>query len=315
MKKITLLSALFGIISSVNSQTIQLATGDTLLYIPFKDIYVNAADMGTFSTNNEDKDGYSIVQAKVFCDWSLDGGGSFQSNWNTLYKTTGGNTNYCIGALTAFSNDSYQADDWYTVGPITIPSGGATLVWKDRVSDDQDRNGYEVKLSTTGLMSSNFTAAPIYSQPDLLDDPTITTNWYSHSYVLNSSTELGQKIYFAFHHNGTDVSTLMIDNIMVMNGITFGINEPSGNIIKLDQNIPNPFNHTSVVNYRIEKGAEVTLTVCDITGRKVLAFNEGFQSQGSHQVILNSDKLSKGIFFYTLKAGENSLTKKMIVTE
>ena len=315
MKKLILLQLLFGIILSANSQNIKLASGDTLLYIPFKDIYVNAADTANFSTNNEDKDGYPIINTNVVCDWYVDGGGSYASNWNTLFKTNANDTDFSIGAIWAFAIDTYQADDWYTFGPVTIPSAGATFKWSDRVTDANDRNGYEVKISTSGLTSSSFTTSPIYSQPDLLDDPTITSNWYPHSYSLIASVYGGQQVYFAIHHNGIDVSTLQIDNIMIMKGELLDINEKSYNELNLEQNIPNPFNKTSVINYELKKPTKVHFEVVDMAGRKILAMEQGLKEKGTHQITINADLLPKGIYFYSLKTGDVSVTRKMIITE
>lgn len=315
MKKLMFsLSVLLSVISSLPAQTIKTAGVDTLLYIPFRDIFVNTVDQANFKTNNEDKDGYPVNTSLVNCDWTLYGGGSFQSKWNMLYKKTGVDTNFCIGTPWAFNNDAYQANDWYTFGPITIPSDGATFKWSDRVTDPNDRNGYEVRLSTTGLESTYFTSAPIFSRPDMMDDPTVTTNWYPHTKVLSGSSYGGKKVYFAIHHNATDVSTLQMDNIIVLKGTTTGIEE-FNNEIAMDQNFPNPFSQMSTVGYELKNSAKVNFEICDITGKQLVSMDEGIQHAGINTLTINASSLAKGIYFYSVKANGFSLTRKMIVTE
>jgi hypothetical protein len=82
--------------------------------------------------------------------------------------------------------------------------------------------------------------------------------------------------------------------------------------LKLYQNMPNPYSNTTLINYEIAKNDNVTLDIFDITGKKVVSIAEGDQSAGAHAIEVMADLLP-GVYFYTLKAGEYSLTKKMTV--
>jgi hypothetical protein len=94
-----------------------------------------------------------------------------------------------------------------------------------------------------------------------------------------------------------------------------GLSTLTQNGVSLSQNVPNPFTGNSTINYEIASAAKVTLEVTDITGRKVAEYNEGVKTAGSYQIGLNAKDFNKGIYFYTLRVGENSLTKKMIISE
>jgi hypothetical protein len=97
---------------------------------------------------------------------------------------------------------------------------------------------------------------------------------------------------------------------------TVGINEQAFvNGIKLVQNQPNPFDKTSLIGYEIANPSNVTLSVYDITGKRVMYVEEGKKIAGKHSIEINAEKLHSGIYFYTLTAGDNSLTKKMTVME
>ncbi len=82
---------------------------------------------------------------------------------------------------------------------------------------------------------------------------------------------------------------------------------------ELQQNYPNPFNPTTTINYSIVKESNVRLDIYDILGRHVQTLVNGSQATGKYSVELNAGNLSSGIYFYTLRAGEFTMTKKMLL--
>ncbi|MCB0805505.1 MAG: T9SS type A sorting domain-containing protein, partial [Bacteroidales bacterium] len=81
----------------------------------------------------------------------------------------------------------------------------------------------------------------------------------------------------------------------------------------VSQNMPNPFNGTSWVNIDLHKSCEVFLEVSNIAGQTVYATEKRLMQSGSHRLRIDADLLRPGIYFYTVHAGESSITKKMIV--
>ena len=85
--------------------------------------------------------------------------------------------------------------------------------------------------------------------------------------------------------------------------------------LMLYQNYPNPFNPSTVIRYELPSAGLVTLKVYDVMGRKVATLVDEFKEAGSYNSqfsILNS-QLPSGIYFYKIRAGSFSQTKKMIV--
>lgn len=86
----------------------------------------------------------------------------------------------------------------------------------------------------------------------------------------------------------------------------------------LSQNYPNPFNPETIISYHIAKISNVNLIVYDLLGRNVaqLVDNEE-QYPGIYNVkfIMNDElnRLSNGVYFYRLQAGEFVSVKKMIL--
>jgi Secretion system C-terminal sorting domain len=81
----------------------------------------------------------------------------------------------------------------------------------------------------------------------------------------------------------------------------------------LDQNYPNPFNPTTIIRYQITTDGLVQLKIYNILGKEIKTLVNKEQQQGLYEVELNASDLSSGVYFYCLKAGSFSSTKKMIV--
>ena len=94
-----------------------------------------------------------------------------------------------------------------------------------------------------------------------------------------------------------------------------GLAENAENGIALSQNQPNPANGSTVIGYSISEAANVALNVYDITGKMVLNVNEGKKAAGKHSVTINTNSLPNGIYYYSLTAGERTITKKMVVID
>ncbi len=90
-------------------------------------------------------------------------------------------------------------------------------------------------------------------------------------------------------------------------------NEAKG--LNLGQNVPNPFNGTSLVSYSLTKEANVTFEVVDITGKVVKTMNLGRKAAGDYNLTLNSSEFAPGVYFYTMTTGAERISKRMVVTE
>lgn len=82
----------------------------------------------------------------------------------------------------------------------------------------------------------------------------------------------------------------------------------------LGQNYPNPFNPSTTINYSISRDCHVTLKLYNICGQLVATIVDEFQHAGSYSKHFDGgDRLSRGIYYYQLKAGDFVDTKRMAV--
>ncbi|MBD3216707.1 MAG: T9SS type A sorting domain-containing protein [candidate division Zixibacteria bacterium] len=88
--------------------------------------------------------------------------------------------------------------------------------------------------------------------------------------------------------------------------------------VELYQNFPNPFNPTTSIQYSLDSRQAVRIDIFDIRGRQVAMIVDDVKDAGVHQAYWNGrdDKgtpAASGIYFYRLKTGDHTLTKKMIL--
>jgi endo-1,4-beta-xylanase len=81
----------------------------------------------------------------------------------------------------------------------------------------------------------------------------------------------------------------------------------------LEQNFPNPFNPATSIRYSIAKTSEVSLTVFDMLGRQVQTLAHSMQAPGEYTVTFNAQNLASGIYFYQLRTGRFTDTKKLML--
>ena len=86
----------------------------------------------------------------------------------------------------------------------------------------------------------------------------------------------------------------------------------SGVGFELYQNQPNPFVNKTFIGFHLPEAATATLTVYDETGR-VLFTQQGDYAKGYNAVMLDRALLTTtGVLYYTLTAGDDTATRKMI---
>jgi hypothetical protein len=82
---------------------------------------------------------------------------------------------------------------------------------------------------------------------------------------------------------------------------------------QLSQNYPNPFNPTTTINYSIPSSQFVNITAFDICGKEIECLVNEEKLPGYYEVKFDGRNLSSGIYFYQIRTGQFSETKKFIL--
>ncbi len=87
---------------------------------------------------------------------------------------------------------------------------------------------------------------------------------------------------------------------------------------QLDQNYPNPFNPTTRISFTIEpraNGAPLTLDVINVLGQRIVRLRDETAHAGTQSFEFDASNLPSGIYLYRLQVGNDSQTKKMVLSK
>lgn len=75
---------------------------------------------------------------------------------------------------------------------------------------------------------------------------------------------------------------------------------------------PNPFAESTTISYSLKEKLPVSLTIYDITGKKVSVLVNGMQEAGEHNIPFETNSLKKGLYIYRLNTGNHLNVGKII---
>ena len=86
----------------------------------------------------------------------------------------------------------------------------------------------------------------------------------------------------------------------------------------MSQNYPNPFNPETSIKYSLRQNAYVVIKVVDLLGKEVRTLVEEEKNAGYHEVVWNGldshgSSVASGVYFYTMKAGTFTETRKLLL--
>jgi hypothetical protein len=86
----------------------------------------------------------------------------------------------------------------------------------------------------------------------------------------------------------------------------------------LQQNYPNPFNPTTTIQFSLPEAVDVTLKVFNMRGQEVRTLVNSRQGAGYYAIEWNGtdnngNKMTSGLYLYKIVAGDNIVTKKMLL--
>ncbi len=183
-----------------------------------------------------------------------------------------------------------------------------------------------MKISTTSvkydaygtltLPNGSFQALRSYSTANVKEYSNGSLISSNTNYLLTWNTVEGHQFTVTIDSGATS-GTVSLHTISV----TYLINTPTliekdkqmPEQFKLGQNYPNPFNPTTLINYQLPSSSYVTLNVYNVLGQEVKSLVNGEQSVGYHSVSFDGSGLQSGVYFYRIRAGNFSQTKKLML--
>jgi hypothetical protein len=88
---------------------------------------------------------------------------------------------------------------------------------------------------------------------------------------------------------------------------------PVSDAITLHPPFPNPFNASTTVRLDLNESSEVSIGVFDVLGREVRRIARARFAAGSHELVLDSDGLTNGVYFVKMRMGDRIETRSVIL--
>lgn len=104
------------------------------------------------------------------------------------------------------------------------------------------------------------------------------------------------------------------NNQQISETVTLEIIKETGDYI-LYQNIPNPFSETTTISFYIPKEEYVEIEIYDIRLNPLGTIAQKIFPAGKNTVSFDAKRLSPGVYFYKMKAGDFVAVKKMVVSD
>ena len=181
-------------------------------------------------------------------------------------------------------------------------------------------NEYNIVDNGDGTWDVNFLVHQVQTDADFFPIPIeITVSFEDDSdTTIRVMNDVNQQIFtFPFVKEPATVYFDINDEIVLKQAsLVVGIEENNigPQAFRLEQNYPNPLRNQTCISYSIPEEGLVSLSVYDLTGKKVLDLVNASQTMGTHQISANLSGLQSGIYFYRLTVGDYNATRRMVIT-
>ena len=81
----------------------------------------------------------------------------------------------------------------------------------------------------------------------------------------------------------------------------------------ISQNYPNPFNPVLNISFDMSWSGFSQVNVLDIAGAQIETLHSGFLFAGNHEVSWNAEAMPSGVYFISLKSGDQFVTEKVVL--
>ena len=239
----------------------------------------------------------------IYINWSDQKNGVNDTDIWLKKSTDGGNT---WSNVVRVNDDGVGKQQFLSWMDIDQTNGNIYIVFYDRRNYTDNNTDVYLARSTDG--GNTFQNILISESPFVPTDNVFFgdyTNISAHNGVI-------RPIWNRVHNGNSSIYTALIDDSAIASTDDyFNVN------FELSQNYPNPVkNDETYIKFKLKGAQIVNLAIYNLLGEKVseVIKNKKFSS-GKHveKIDLSTHHLSKGVYFYKLKIGNQEQSKKMVI--
>ncbi len=229
------------------------------------------------------------------------------SDFNSYYHTTNDKVQYfnqpyylmmsraSIGTIAALAEISDNVPVELASFSAKSVNDGIQLRWT--TASEINNRGFEIERSLNS--NKNFKTIAF------IEGNGTTTELSNYTFTDRSDLNEVLTVYYRLKQIDFD------GTFSYSNTVYAELNFPSG--FALEQNFPNPFNPATTITYSITTDVFVSIKIYDFIGREVNTLVNETKPPGRYQVAFDASDLPSGTYFYTLRAGDFSNTRKMML--
>ena len=213
--------------------------------------------------------------------------------------------------MASFAATTPGNNDWLISQEFTLADSGTFSFWAKSLTSEYGLERFNVLVSDGSTNPNDFTSisGATYTEAPL--------TWTQFSYDLEDYEY--QTIRVAIQCVSNDAFLFMVDKVQL--DAPGGTDIEDNNIAAVSQligNYPNPFNPETRIAFSTKENGPVSIDIYNIKGQKVRSLLNENREAGSHTVVWNGKddngkSVASGVFFYRMKSGKYSSTKKMIL--
>lgn len=186
---------------------------------------------------------------------------------------------------------------------VQMTGNQARLTWTTQ--SETNNYGFEVQKSLSA--TANFQTIP----NSFLAGQGTTTKAHTYSFTDNAAGS--GDWYYRLKQQDLDGTVHFSDAVKsVLAGVT---ERPLPTEYALNQNFPNPFNPSTVIEFALPRESAVRLEVYNAIGERVSTLISDVRQAGYYTYRFDGSSLASGIYFYRLATNEKAFLKKMMLVK
>lgn len=221
-------------------------------------------------------------------------GNTTDANLNSNYLTVKYNSAGAQQWVAEYNGTGNGDDRANAIGIVNVNGVKSVVVTGASWGTDNNHDYATVRYSVT---NGTQTSVNRYSLASFTED--VATD-----IAVNGSTVIVTGYSEIIFDNNSNGSSIVTQNIKMSSESVLNSDINLPNNFSLSQNYPNPFNPTTSINFNLPKDSKVKMVIYDLLGKEVDVLINQNLSAGSHSITFNASKLSSGIYFYELTAGD-----------
>ncbi len=222
--------------------------------------------------------------------------------------------------------DAFASEQVYGID-VTVGTGtpDATIIYGKLYVFDAGAGDFvyvdetaEYSVSSAESSSNANITLPLFTFPTLTAGSTylVMVGCYSEFYYGTSGFSPDQTSFITYGGWGGTGSQFYTNNtpMVRMNfDPSIGIAEVSETGAILGQNMPNPFDNNSTINFELTNTSDVQFEFVDMTGKIVKTMDLGTLANGPHSIQVDATEFASGVYYYSLVSEGSRITSKMVV--